>query len=131
MYSHRAGVVTMYLFENTSKDGTLNETIALSLDNQMAAWSDEIDETLIGSTSDLSVKSTLVHQIQFKLEPGQSKLLLLRPLSADGASSKMARNCSISVNISDEEFRSLCKSQGQVCFAVCLSISRKFNYAFS
>jgi hypothetical protein len=142
MTSHRSGVASFYVFQNKSSSTTLNETIGMTLENQIASWVDEDDERFIdnqgrildpNSASDAlgHIKANEKHQysISFQLEPGKSKMLALRPLSADAASSKMSRSCSLKVSLTDTAFIDLCKKSGQVS-VVLLYVILKATFVF-
>ena len=145
MYSHRAGVTSLYLFDNTGDSSVLNESISMFLVNQRAVICDEIDEESIGgAVESYAPKCQVTVDFKFQLLPGQRKLLihrcisfthlfvlhsqdyvLVRPLTADGAESRMSRSCNLSSSISDAKFIELCKTKGQVN---CLSIDLLVDY---
>ena len=116
MYTHQLGVITAYLYENNSKTDELNEQLGITLDNQVPFWLDSTDEHMIGDVAVYTPKSQHVEKVKIDLAPGDSKLLFYRPLSSDGAQSKMSRSCNIVSKISPVEFEKMTKASGEVGF---------------
>lgn len=125
LYTHRIGVTSVYVYENKSAMDTLNEHIKMTLENQVAADCTTSGEVLL--STETAPRVTKVVEIKVNLEPGQSRVIVHRPLTCDGATSHLSRSCNVVSRISSDSLRQMTKSKGQVCSPLLCCRSPVYN----
>ena len=108
-YTGKLEVGSAYVYENGTDTETMIESFALTCDNLQVLWLSELGEEIVSDAA-----STIQHMI-VSVPPGQSRLLVLRPLAADGYNFHIPNlSFNMSSTIAPTQFEKIVKASGEV-----------------
>ena len=108
-YTGKLEVGSAYVYENGTDTETMIESFALTCDNLQVLWLSELGEEIVSDAA-----STIQHMI-VSVPPGQSRLLVLRPLAAEGYNFHIPNlSFNMSSTIAPTQFEKIVKASGEV-----------------